>query len=179
MPSADQVPVDCAHSTMQRRKWVVLIAGSTGSALLAVRPFQPSHHADGSSTGATSAIDIADIALAWREYSSYWPPLPAEAFFLALVRGTGLGGLALLALLGDLRAASPKGGRPARAPAADRDLRRLRHPLPGGPLRRLPPAGAPGGVKRSRRSGAVDPTETAPEAPHAPRDFLRGLRRHR
>jgi hypothetical protein len=31
MPSADQVPVDCAHSTVQRRKWVVLIAGSTGS----------------------------------------------------------------------------------------------------------------------------------------------------
>jgi hypothetical protein len=25
-------------------KWVVLIAGSTGSALRAVRPFQPSHH---------------------------------------------------------------------------------------------------------------------------------------
>jgi predicted phage terminase large subunit-like protein len=46
MPSADQVPVDCAHSTMQRRKWVVLIAGSTGSALRAVRPFQPSHHAE-------------------------------------------------------------------------------------------------------------------------------------
>jgi hypothetical protein len=46
MPSADQVPVNCAHSTMQWRKWVVLIAGSTGSALRAVRPFQPSHHAE-------------------------------------------------------------------------------------------------------------------------------------
>src|SRR5262249_24039044 len=45
MPSADQVPVSCTHSTMRWRKWVVLIAGSTGSALRAVRPFQPSHHA--------------------------------------------------------------------------------------------------------------------------------------
>jgi hypothetical protein len=32
------------HSTMLWPKWVVLIAGSTGSALHAVRPFQPSHH---------------------------------------------------------------------------------------------------------------------------------------
>src|SRR5271168_687444 len=45
MPSADQVPVKCPHSTMRWRKWVVLIAGSTGSALRAVRPFQPSRHA--------------------------------------------------------------------------------------------------------------------------------------
>src|SRR5450759_973660 len=45
MPSADQVPVISTHLTMQWHKWVVLIAGSTGSALRAVRPFQPSHHA--------------------------------------------------------------------------------------------------------------------------------------
>src|SRR5271156_1230210 len=45
MPFADQVPVKCPHSTMRWRKWVVLIAESTGSALRAVRPFQPSHHA--------------------------------------------------------------------------------------------------------------------------------------
>src|ERR1039457_691964 len=45
MPSADQVPVISTHSTMRWHKWVVLIAGSTGSALRAVRPFQPSHHA--------------------------------------------------------------------------------------------------------------------------------------
>jgi len=30
---------------MRWHKWVVLIAGSTGSALRAVCPFQPSHHA--------------------------------------------------------------------------------------------------------------------------------------
>ena len=30
---------------MREDKWVVLIAGSTGSALRAVRPSQPSHHA--------------------------------------------------------------------------------------------------------------------------------------
>src|SRR5271157_1229351 len=45
MPSADQVPVKTTHSTMPWPKWVVLIAGSTGSALRAVRPFQPSHRA--------------------------------------------------------------------------------------------------------------------------------------
>src|SRR6516164_9853757 len=45
MPSADQVPVNNPHSKMQWHKWVVLIAGSTGSALRAVRPPQLSHHA--------------------------------------------------------------------------------------------------------------------------------------
>ena len=40
MPSADQVPVNSTHSTMRWHKWVVLIAGSTGSALVMVRPFQ-------------------------------------------------------------------------------------------------------------------------------------------
>jgi hypothetical protein len=38
MPSADQVPVKNPHSTMRWHKWVVLTAGSTGSALRAVRP---------------------------------------------------------------------------------------------------------------------------------------------
>ena len=38
VPSADQVPVNSTHSTMRWHKWVVLIAGSTGSALRAVRP---------------------------------------------------------------------------------------------------------------------------------------------
>src|SRR3954470_19630537 len=38
MPSADQVPVNNPHSTMLWPMWVVLIAGSTGSALRAVRP---------------------------------------------------------------------------------------------------------------------------------------------
>src|SRR5215471_17684450 len=38
MLSADQVPVKTPHSRMQWHKWVVLIAGSTGSALRAVRP---------------------------------------------------------------------------------------------------------------------------------------------
>src|SRR5208282_824593 len=45
MLSADQVPVRKTHSTMLWPMWVVLIAGSTGSALRAVRPSQPSHHA--------------------------------------------------------------------------------------------------------------------------------------
>src|SRR6516164_607927 len=38
MPSADQVPVNTPHSMMLWPKWVVLIAGSTGTALRAVRP---------------------------------------------------------------------------------------------------------------------------------------------
>src|SRR5215470_4027410 len=38
MPSADQVPVNSTHSMMLWPKWVVLIAGTTGSALRAVRP---------------------------------------------------------------------------------------------------------------------------------------------
>src|SRR5436190_2511927 len=38
MPSADQVPVKSPHSTMHWYMWVVLIAGSAGSALRAVRP---------------------------------------------------------------------------------------------------------------------------------------------
>src|SRR5512140_3708067 len=38
MPSADQVPIESPHSTMHGGNWVVLIAGSTGSALRAVRP---------------------------------------------------------------------------------------------------------------------------------------------
>src|SRR3989304_6073975 len=46
MPSADQVPVKSPHSTMQWHMWVVLIAGSTGSALRAVRPPNLQHHAE-------------------------------------------------------------------------------------------------------------------------------------
>src|SRR5262245_9042830 len=42
MPSADQVPVISTHSLMLWPIWVVLIAGSTGSALRAVRP--PNRH---------------------------------------------------------------------------------------------------------------------------------------
>src|SRR5674536_354399 len=38
MPFADQVPVISTHSTMRWHRWVVLIAGSTGSALRAVCP---------------------------------------------------------------------------------------------------------------------------------------------
>ena len=44
--SADQVPVKSAHSKMLWPKWVVLIAGSTGTALRAVRlPTVASHRA--------------------------------------------------------------------------------------------------------------------------------------
>src|SRR5678816_3926211 len=52
MPSADQVPVKSTHSTMRWPWWVVLIAGSTGSALRAVRP--PNLHI----TPTTGAISL-------------------------------------------------------------------------------------------------------------------------
>jgi hypothetical protein len=42
MPSADQVPLNTSHSTMLWPMWVVLIAGSTGTALRAVR--LPNHY---------------------------------------------------------------------------------------------------------------------------------------
>src|SRR5882762_9910936 len=45
MPSADQVPTNTSHSRMPWHKWVVLIAGSTGSAITCCSPSQPSHHA--------------------------------------------------------------------------------------------------------------------------------------
>src|ERR1700726_3149040 len=38
MPSPDQVPTNSSHSRMLWHMWVVLIAGSAGSALRAVRP---------------------------------------------------------------------------------------------------------------------------------------------
>ena len=38
MPSAEQVPTKTSHSTMLWHEWVVLIVGSTGSALCPVRP---------------------------------------------------------------------------------------------------------------------------------------------
>src|SRR4029079_7293651 len=47
MPSADQVPVKTSHSTMLWHMWVVLIAGSTGSALRAVRTLHPHITPDG------------------------------------------------------------------------------------------------------------------------------------
>src|SRR6516162_538420 len=74
MPSADQVPVTSAHSTMLWPKWVVLIAGSTGSALRAVRPFQPSHH-DGCPTRSLSRRECDGflIALASGHHRPYHP----------------------------------------------------------------------------------------------------------
>jgi hypothetical protein len=58
MPSADQVPVTTAHSTMPWPEWVVLITGSTGSALRAVRPFQPfTSHRELGATSFTPQMD--------------------------------------------------------------------------------------------------------------------------
>jgi hypothetical protein len=65
MPSADQVPIKTSHSTMLWPMWVVLIAGSTGSALRAVRPFQPSHHAEKSARSPSRRkCDVLFVALA-------------------------------------------------------------------------------------------------------------------
>ena len=59
MPSADQVPVKTSHSTMLWPMWVVLITGSTGSALRAVSPFQPLRHA----VAGAILSNIASLAL--------------------------------------------------------------------------------------------------------------------
>ena len=68
MPSADQVPTKSSHSTMLWHKWVVLIAGSTGSALRAVRP--PNLHItpDGRrdlvyAPSATGSLDRSPLAI--------------------------------------------------------------------------------------------------------------------
>jgi len=75
MPSADQVPVNSSHSTMRWHKWVVLIAGSTGSALRAVRPFQPLHHA-----GVSDAISFTpQVYAASATGSLYRSPLAIMA----------------------------------------------------------------------------------------------------
>ena len=54
MLSADQVPVNFPHSRMLWPMWVVLIAGSTGSALRAVRP--PNLHITPRYVGAIALI---------------------------------------------------------------------------------------------------------------------------
>src|SRR5277367_3052128 len=63
MPSAGQVPVNNPHSTMQWHLWVFLIAGSTGSALRAVRP-QPSHYAEVGATSLRRKCDGFSVAFA-------------------------------------------------------------------------------------------------------------------
>jgi hypothetical protein len=71
MPSADQVPVKSPHSTMHWHVWVVLIAGSTGSALRAVRP--PNLHITPGVPGATSFTPRVRRALCNARLSSSWP----------------------------------------------------------------------------------------------------------
>src|SRR5258705_11921146 len=89
MPSADQVPIKLPHLTMLRPKWVVLIAGSTGSALRAVRPpnlhITPIDRRDlvyaASATGCLYRSPLAIIAQAIR------PILWASAIPATLVAG--------------------------------------------------------------------------------------------
>src|SRR5277367_4063255 len=78
MPSADQVPVSNSHSTMLWPMWVVLIAGSTGSALRAVRPFQPSHHA-GCPTRSLSRRKCDGFPIAARPRLSSPTPFPVHS----------------------------------------------------------------------------------------------------
>src|SRR3954447_17052467 len=76
MPSADQVPVKTAHSTMRWHKWVVLIAGSIGSALRAVRPPNLDRHHAGCPArarlprkcdGIPISFTLGDANQAWRQ----------------------------------------------------------------------------------------------------------------
>lgn len=75
MPSADRVPVKSSHSTMLWPKWVVPITGSTGSALRAVSPFQPFHHAV---AGAISSVSLRPIGPMRQvpDSSRPWPSSP-------------------------------------------------------------------------------------------------------
>src|SRR6516162_1308304 len=84
MPSADQVPVNYPHSMMQWHWWVVLIAGSTGSALRAVRP--PNFHIT-PGVGATSftprARRVPDSARSWPSGARSSIPISNARFVLA------------------------------------------------------------------------------------------------
>src|SRR6516225_1732997 len=73
MPSADQVPVNSPHSTMHWHMWVVLIAGSTGSALRAVRP--PNLHI----TPDIGAISFTRQARRVLDSVRPWPSWPKPA----------------------------------------------------------------------------------------------------
>src|SRR4029078_11886966 len=75
MPSADRVPVTSPHSTIHWHMWDVPIAGSTGSALRAVRPpnlhITPDARRDlvhaASATGSLYRSPLAIMAHAIRE----------------------------------------------------------------------------------------------------------------
>ena len=75
MPSADQVPVKTPHSTMLWHVWVVLIAGSTGSALRAVRP--PNLHIT-PDVGAISSRRKRDGFLVALTFGHHRPSHPRE-----------------------------------------------------------------------------------------------------
>src|SRR5580704_12339301 len=64
MPSADQVPIDNPHSTMRGGIWVVLIAGSTGSALRAVGAMDLGIADNGECAGNEQAAQIAIASFA-------------------------------------------------------------------------------------------------------------------
>src|SRR6516225_7551534 len=70
MPSADQVPVNNPHSKMQWHKWVVLIAGSTGSALRAVRP--PNSHITPDVDAISFTPQVQQVLYSVRPWPS-WP----------------------------------------------------------------------------------------------------------
>jgi hypothetical protein len=78
MPSADQVPVITPHSTMRWHIWVVLIAGSTGSALRAVRP--PNLHI-------TPVIGAISVTWRARRVPCSAHPLPSWATNIKSSRG--------------------------------------------------------------------------------------------
>ena len=87
MPSADQVPIESPHSTMRGGNWVVLIAGSTGSALRAVRP--PNLHI----TPVVGAISFTPRARRVPCSARPWPSLPRPSGHLIGERDSGdLGG---------------------------------------------------------------------------------------
>jgi hypothetical protein len=60
MPSADQVPVKSTHSMMLWPWWVVLIAGSTGAALVLFALPTVTSHPDDHLAGRIEAMHLKD-----------------------------------------------------------------------------------------------------------------------
>src|ERR1035437_4071850 len=102
MPSADQVPTNNSHSRMLWHKWVVLIAGSTGSALRADRP--PNFHITpvvrrdlvyrASATGSLYRSPLTIMAFSW--HGPAWSAEPTQGSKHASSRPDGAASYRLL-----------------------------------------------------------------------------------
>ena len=102
MPSADQVPVKSPHSIMHWHFWVVLIAGSTGSALRAVRP--PNLHIAPDGGAISFTLLMRRVPCSVHPWPS-WPTPSSRSCWRARLRNCGprIGGTFRAALVRPLR----------------------------------------------------------------------------